>query len=153
MIELDLRDIHLPESLPWWPLAPGWWILLVLLLLIAILAWWYARARRRSLKRCGLDELARIRAAFDQGASASRVLADVSMLLRRVAISRRGRQPAASLSGAGWQACLAELSADNAFDSAQLEMLSRGRYRRDPDCDVGQLLAACDRWLRALPRE
>ena len=24
---LNLRDIHLPEAIFWWPLAPGWWIL------------------------------------------------------------------------------------------------------------------------------
>ena len=23
----QLRDIHLPEAVSWWPLAPGWWIL------------------------------------------------------------------------------------------------------------------------------
>ena len=153
MIELDLRDIHLPETLPWWPLAPGWWSVIILLLLIAVAAWWIARARRRSLKRHGLDELARIRQAFDRGASVSQVLADVGSLLRRVVISRQGRLRAAGLSGAAWQACLSDLSADDAFDGDQLELLSRGRYRRDPDCDVGRLLAGCERWIRALPRE
>ena len=26
----QLRDIHLPEPILWWPLAPGWWVLIVL---------------------------------------------------------------------------------------------------------------------------
>ena len=33
----DLRDIHLPQPISWWPPAPGWWILLGLLL-VSILA-------------------------------------------------------------------------------------------------------------------
>jgi hypothetical protein len=153
MIELDLRDIHLPEAFSWWPLAPGWWLLILLLAVIVILVFWLWRLRRRSLKRYCLGELARIRHAVADGAGVSQVLAEVSTLLRRVAISRLGRQPAAKLSGADWQACVADLSRNPAFDDAQLQLLSRGRFQRDPDCDVERLLAACDRWIRALPRE
>ena len=25
----QLRDIHLPADISWWPLAPGWWILII----------------------------------------------------------------------------------------------------------------------------
>lgn len=25
----QLRDIHLPEAISWWPLAPGWWFLAI----------------------------------------------------------------------------------------------------------------------------
>ena len=28
---LPLRDLHLPEAIGWWPLAPGWWVLLAML--------------------------------------------------------------------------------------------------------------------------
>ena len=31
--ELPLRDIHLPEPVSWWPMAPGWWWVIGLLLL------------------------------------------------------------------------------------------------------------------------
>ena len=33
----QLRDIHLPEPISWWPPAPGWWILAVAS--CALLAW------------------------------------------------------------------------------------------------------------------
>ncbi|MBL4711699.1 MAG: DUF4381 domain-containing protein [Gammaproteobacteria bacterium] len=28
---LNLKDIHLPEPILWWPLAPGWWMVIALL--------------------------------------------------------------------------------------------------------------------------
>jgi len=28
----QLRDIHLPDPILWWPLAPGWWVLIILCL-------------------------------------------------------------------------------------------------------------------------
>lgn len=27
----QLRDIHLPADISWWPLAPGWWVLIIAL--------------------------------------------------------------------------------------------------------------------------
>ena len=53
--EIPLRDIHLPEPISWWPLAPGWWILVGGLLALAILgflAWrFYARRQIRRAER------------------------------------------------------------------------------------------------------
>jgi len=33
----QLRDIHPPEAVNWWPLATGWWIIIGLIALIALL--------------------------------------------------------------------------------------------------------------------
>ncbi len=153
MIELDLRDIHLPEALPWWPLAPGWWLAVLLVGFAVALVWWLLRLRRHSLKRRCLLELKRIRGAAAAGATGSEVLAEVSGLLRRVAISRRGRSRVAALSGAAWQTCISELSRSNPFDNVQLELLGSGRFQRNPRFEVDELLSACERWIRALPRE
>ena len=32
----QLRDIHLPEAVPWWPPAPGWWMLFALVIAGAV---------------------------------------------------------------------------------------------------------------------
>ncbi len=29
---IPIRDLHLPEMIAWWPVAPGWWVLFVLFL-------------------------------------------------------------------------------------------------------------------------
>lgn len=153
MIELDLRDIHLPDGLPWWPLAPGWWLLLLVLAMLSVLSWWYWRRHRNPLRRASLRELARLRDAHSAGADAPQILADVSMLLRRIAISRLGRTQVAGLTGEHWQACLAAMSPGEKFDAAQLDLLTHRRFRQNPDCDVDQLLRVCERWIRSLPRD
>ena len=28
--QIPLRDLHLPEAIGWWPLAPGWWVVIAL---------------------------------------------------------------------------------------------------------------------------
>ncbi|PCJ36311.1 MAG: hypothetical protein COA75_07800 [Cellvibrionales bacterium] len=43
----QLRDIHLPEAVPWWPPAPGWWIVAALLLALTIWLSRYLQARYR----------------------------------------------------------------------------------------------------------
>lgn len=43
----QLRDIHLPQAMHWWPPAPGWWIVAILVLALTIWLSRYLRARYR----------------------------------------------------------------------------------------------------------
>ena len=48
----NLKDIHLPPAVSWWPPAPGWWILVVLFVLLTVLcAWWLYRRYERGRPR------------------------------------------------------------------------------------------------------
>jgi len=31
---LNLRDIHLPDPISWWPIAPGWWMIIASVILV-----------------------------------------------------------------------------------------------------------------------
>ncbi|MDJ0780107.1 MAG: DUF4381 domain-containing protein [Gammaproteobacteria bacterium] len=154
----ELRDIHLPDGVAWWPPAPGWWLLPLLVVALALAAWWW-RARRRSLsaRRRALGELERIRSRL-QGLDADPpergqlALREVSALLRRILISYRGRGQHAATSGSDWVTQLRDLAAAG-FSAEQFELLGRARYRRGCSCDSEALLAACEAWIRALPRE
>ncbi len=150
-----LRDIHLPADLLWWPPAPGWWLLLLLALVIgAALLWWRQRRRNPPLSRLSMRELARIRQDYDAGLVDRRAAVDsLVRLLRRVLIGYRGRAAAAASTGDAWLAQLEELAPRQVFDAEQLQWLAEGRYRPNNDCDVDALLAACEGWMRALPRE
>ncbi len=153
MNQLELRDIHLPEASLWWPPAPGWWLSLLLIMLFAILLPYLLRWYRRiPIRRVSLQELARIRQAYNQGQSERAVLNEVASLLRRVTISYYGRNTTASATGEDWLRQLRQLSPDTGFSEQQLELLVRARYRAQCEFDIEQLLQGCERWLSALPR-
>ncbi|MGD8348725.1 MAG: DUF4381 domain-containing protein [Gammaproteobacteria bacterium] len=150
----ELRDIHLPADWLWWPPAPGWWLLPLLSLVLVVLLLWLRRRRRRpSLDRLSIRELRRIRREYDAGrADGGAVVNAVAGLLRRVLIEYRGRASAAASTGEAWLEQLQQLASRPAFSDEQLQLLARGRYRADADCDVESLLQACEGWIRSLPR-
>jgi hypothetical protein len=148
----QLHDIHLPARIGWWPPAPGWWGLaaLVLLLLGGLLVWRYAR-KRNAWRRFAQAELARLRSL---DAPPPVVIAALSVLLRRVAISRFPREQVAALNGEAWLAFL-DTSADKAggFQSASGRVLTSAPYRADAieATALPALFDLCERWLKHLP--
>ena len=106
---LSLREIHLPESVGWWPPAPGWWLLPVLLLL-GLAAAWFGRLlyRRRKFSAISMarKDLAGIRSRYAADRDAGHCVRSVSGLLRRVSISVFPRAESAGLTGDEWVAFL-----------------------------------------------
>lgn len=153
MNELELRDIHLPDASLWWPPAPGWWIAATLLLVMGMLTpWLVRRLRHKPVKRLSLVELETIRNGFNSGRGKNAVIRETAALLRRTLIAYRGREGFAASTGDTWTAQLQELVAGEKFTQAQLQLLGQHRYQRDSDCDIDELLQACERWMHDLPR-
>jgi hypothetical protein len=103
----ELRDIHLPEAISLWPPAPGVWVAMGLLVAIGFAIHLFLRARRRSLGRAALRELAGVDADYRKHGDAGRLALGLASLMRRVALIRFGRREVASLHGAGWADFLA----------------------------------------------
>ncbi|MEP9375720.1 DUF4381 domain-containing protein [Aquabacter sp. CN5-332] len=103
-----LRDIHLPDAISFWPLAPGWWVVvwLVVLLLItgAILEW----RRRQTLGYRAVQELKAIARDEARYADSRAVASAAAILIRRILLTKAGGPGAASLTGDGWQRFLVE---------------------------------------------
>ena len=63
--QIPLRDLHLPEAVGWWPLAPGWWgVIALALIAAALLVRWYLQLRSQSAaRRHALQQLAALTAS------------------------------------------------------------------------------------------
>lgn len=103
-----LRDIHLPEAVSFWPLAPGWWLLVwllvVVLIALAILEW----RRRQTLGYRAIQELKAIARDDERYADARAVAAATALLMRRILVTKMGSPAAASLTGDSWRTFLAD---------------------------------------------
>ncbi len=124
---LPLRDLHLPDPVGWWPLAPGWWILLALVLVALLLAWrvLHLRRRRNAARRLALAELARLVAAGAADRDLARLASALSQLLRRAMLAYAPRAEVAGLTGPAW-----------------LEWLDRGLEQQPFSCGPGRALSA-----------
>ncbi|HUW29322.1 MAG TPA: DUF4381 domain-containing protein [Sulfuriferula sp.] len=154
----QLHDIHLPARISWWPPAPGWWLLAAAVLLAAVALYGLHRRRSRNhWRRFALSELLRLRELHATQPPAPRTLvSELSILLRRVAVSRFPREQVAALNGDEWLAFLdRSLGESAAFQSDAGRLLTTVPYRPemaiDPD-SLRALLALGERWLKKLPR-
>ncbi|MGZ8250146.1 DUF4381 domain-containing protein [Methylomagnum sp.] len=149
--QLPLRDIHLPESVGWWPPAIGWWLLLILVpLLIVGLVWVIRRLRRVSPVKLARRELDALRA--DASLDPAEKLRRLSILLRRTALSIHPRDEVASLTGEAWLRWLDSGLGEPRFSRGVGRWLVDVPYRPTPPTDLDELLDLCRDWLNAVSR-
>jgi len=102
--QLPLRDLHLPDPVGWWPLAPGWWfVLLLAATVLGYLAWRaYLQWRRNAARRFALRELARYEAEYLTHRNPVTLGKQLSELLRRAMLAYAPRGEVAGLTGETW---------------------------------------------------
>ena len=146
--QIPLRDLHLPETISWWPLAPGWWIVLGLAL-IAVgfsLQRYLARRARGAARRSALRQLDELLTEYEAQRNAVSFAAEVSALLRRAMLAYAPRQNVAGLTGEEWLAWLDRDLAHPQFVAGPGRALIELPYRNPAsdtiDADVYALVTA-----------
>lgn len=103
----QLKDIHQPQPVSWWPPAPGWFILIILILItcftLGMLA--YKAWRRYYRKRFALASLKSFKTQYQEQPE-TQIVAQASILLKRVMIARFGKAQIATLTDLEWLAFL-----------------------------------------------
>ncbi len=131
----QLRDIHTPEPVGWWPLAPGWWILMALALvgLVALLVWLRSRRNRTTAITESLRQLKQLPETGNK-----QNLVTVLQLFRRVALVYSSREQVATISLDALAQRLAHQQ-NIALHPSSLELMRDAQYR--PDTQI-----ATDEW-------
>lgn len=146
--QLPLRDLHLPEAVGWWPLAPGWWMLVALAVagLGYLLYKQFEKWRWNAARRLALRELHRVRAEFEKGADALTLGKELSELVRRGMLAYAPRAEVAGLTGDRWLEWLDQGLDDKPFTQGPGRNLESLPYQRPEsvanEVDVAALIDA-----------
>jgi hypothetical protein len=130
--QIPLRDLHLPEAVGWWPLAPGWWVLIALIVigLLSMLRNAWIRWRHDRPRRIALKELARLRQAYYASPDPVKLGIRLSELLRRAMLAYSPRPEVAGLTGREWLEWLDRGLDDRLFSEGPGRALQELPYRR-----------------------
>lgn len=145
----DLRDIHLPDPIGFWPLAVGWYFLIALFLIFAILVVVYLirRSRRLQSRRYMLQRLEELRERYAKDADAVAIAAELSALLRRASLVSFPRREVAGLQGEQWLNFLDETGATREFTQGIGRVLLTAPYQPQAQFEVNALLDLAARWV------
>ncbi len=138
----QLRDIHLPVSVSIWPPAPGWWLLVLLVIILLISGFWvYRRFICPNVRKQALEELTqlnqRLADELNFGKGSIQFYIDISILVRRIAISIFGSKQVAGLAGEPWLKFLDETSKTTFFTAGNGRLLISAPYSNNTNTLAG----------------
>lgn len=134
---LPLRDIKLPLDPGYWPLAPGWWLVMVimLVLIVFILMKWYRYAQKKRRWQQIDGQLSELASTYQQSNNSQKLLADVSVFLRRFVKYQLQQVTAISLSGQDWLDYLngQQPGAFDEYEAALTKGVFQPKFEYDPE--------------------
>lgn len=145
---IPIRDLHLPEMIAWWPVAPGWWVLFVLLLFASGFIIWRAlqNYHLNTARRRAISQLKHLQAEYESSHDAVLLGIRISKLLRRAMLAYAPRDEIAGLTGKNWLAWLDQGLASKVFTDGpghNIESLPYCKVDLDTtDIDVDGLIQA-----------
>ncbi len=145
----QLKDIHLPEPVSWWPLALGWYLLIALVLLLVLCLTYraYKRYRYALAKKQALVLLATYQAHYEKERNVPLTSARISELLRRVALVYFPREQVASLHGEAWLQFLNQTGNGIDFHSVR-HMLLDAPFKTQDTMNLEPLFNQTRLWIK-----
>ena len=149
----NLKDIHLPPAVGYWPFAPGWFALLLFITLVILYIFyrWYERYCLHYSARHALKKLKLLKPLLLLNPQDINVAAEVSTLIRRTALSYYDRETIAGLAGEDWIQFLNTCTRIQCFtDKSVKHLLTDVPYRKSQSEDLTPLISSTEHWLSTL---
>ena len=146
----NLKDIHLPPAISWWPPAPGWWILGIIIfsIFIFIIIILYRIYKRRMPKVEALRILKNLQRQSSKNNNELKKLRELSQLLRRTALSIYSQEEVASLQGTEWLEFLDKTGQTNVFTKGHGKIFGEDIFKLNPKFDLEDLFLVVSKWLK-----
>lgn len=156
----DLRDIQGLDQISWWPLAIGWWVILGLIvvgLIILAFMWLKKRKYKRSWQYSAYANLQHIKEQLlnlddAQTRQHKELLDQLSIELRKIAMSTTSRKSCAGLTGKAWLGWLQQHDPLGFAWEQQGELLIFAQYQPSLNIkarpEMLRLISAAMEWVK-----
>ena len=141
----ELRDIHLPDGVSFWPLGYGWWVILLSLIGVIVLYHLFKFWRLKSQKLYAI----RLLKSVDEKNVVNSAAA-VSEILRRICVYKYPQ--ASALTGRNWINFLNTHAKSQKLDGKEAELLLNAPYMPAESAlfdhnNLQKLKDFCFRWI------
>lgn len=145
----QLKDIHLPDPIGWWPLAPGWYVLMAIVLMAFFGGFFIILRRHKNAlpKKQALDLLKQYTELYEKDKNAQLASARISELLKRVALVYYPRLDVASMHGDSWIQFLNKTAKGVDFRPVN-SLLSESPFKQAETLNIQPLIIRAEKWIK-----
>jgi len=146
---VNLKDIHLPPPVSFWPPAPGWWILALLLTssLFICSVYLYRKHKKRKPRIEALRILKDLEILYQNSQDEVVSLRNLSNLLRRSALTFYDKDAVASLQGSSWLEFLDKTGKTKEFSQGAGKVLGYEVFQQKVNPDMNALFLLVKKWI------
>ncbi|MBV1883849.1 MAG: DUF4381 domain-containing protein [Pseudomonadales bacterium] len=152
-VVVNLRDIHLPDPVSFFPLPVAWWVLLVVVLCVVVCVLYFLMYARKKMLRYALVELDELQFYQSQQTQQdSDTVMALGVLMKRYAQCQFPRNQVAHLWGQSWLAFLRSTSSSGQFDGDRGAAAIRLPYQKAVSSEEAKVLFESVRsWMQENP--
>jgi Domain of unknown function (DUF4381) len=144
----QLKDIHLPEAVGFWPPALGWWLLAALLIVLLITGFlFYKHWQKSAYRRRAVQQINHL--FNDNNQASHETAAQLNQLLKAVAQQTYSTAQVSRLSTKQWLTFLDNSANMQVFNQGAGQILATAPYEQNSTIsNPGELKKYCIQWIR-----
>ena len=140
----ELRDVILPPDPSFWPPAIGWWMAAILFVVLIATAFYGARYLFARHARTSVVQ----RVSSLKNLDSKSAVVELSILLKKIAVTKFPRAQVAGLTGRKWLEFLDQSGDTDQFTKGPGKILATAPYSKQIAEDLNPVFDLCEDWVR-----